>query len=163
MENDFIKELGFLGFATRLKRLGDFFMQEGRRLYQGLDIDIEPNWYLIFKILDKHKKLSITEIANRLQLSHPSIITITLKMERAGYIQSVKSSTDNRKRVLSLSQKAIDKMPEYEKIWQAGTKGMEEALAGLDALAFMDLFEERFKAKHFEERTLEQLKLKTAV
>ena len=84
-------------------------------------------------------------------------------MERAGYIQSVKSSTDNRKRVLSLSQKAIDKMPEYEKIWQAGTKGMEEALAGLDALAFMDLFEERFKAKHFEERTLEQLKLKTAV
>lgn len=157
MEEDFIKELGYLGLATRLKRLSDLFMQDGRRLYQGLDVDIEPNWYLIFKILEKYDELSIMEIALRLKLAHPSVITITNKMEQAGYLISSKSDKDSRKRVLRLSAKALNKLPEYTKIWKAGTRGVSEALKDLNALEFIDQLEGQLSKKNFEERTLEQI------
>ncbi|MBL4708639.1 MAG: winged helix-turn-helix transcriptional regulator [Flavobacteriales bacterium] len=157
MENDFIKELGYLGFATRLKRLSDMLLQDGRRMYQNLDVDIEPNWYLIFKLLSKHKQLGVTEIAQHLQLAHPSIITITNKMEKAGYLLSIRSKADSRKRVLSLSEKAIDKLPEYEIIWQAGIKSVKDALDDLNILNTLDELEKRFSKSGFQSRTLEQL------
>jgi len=160
MKGDFIKELGYLGFATRLKRLSDSLMQDGRRMYESIQEEIEPNWYLIFKILKQHKKLSVTEISQRLQLSHPSVISITNKMDKAGYIISVKSDVDNRKRVLSLSNKAIDKLPDYEKIWDAGTKAVEDALVGINGLEYLDQLENRFSDKNFKQRTLEELRKK---
>lgn len=157
MEKDFIKELGYLGFSTRIKRLSDNLMQDGRRMYQELDINIEPNWYLIFKILNKHEQLSVTDIAHRLQLAHPSVITITNKMEKAGYLVSMKSSSDSRKRVLSLSEKAIDNMPQFERVWQAGTQAVHDAIDDLNILDILEQLEERFQSQNFHERTLNKL------
>jgi len=157
MKNDFIKELGYLAYSTRLKRLSDNLMQSGRRMYQKLDIDIEPNWYLIFKLLEKNNKMGVMEIAEALQLAHPSIITICNKMENAGYLISGKSNNDSRKRVLSLSKKAKNKMPEYNSIWQAGIDAMEHTLKSINALEHMELLEQRFAEKDFQERTLEAL------
>lgn len=154
MDQDFIKELGYLAFATRLKRLSDNLMQDGRRMYQSLAVAIEPNWYLIFKVLEKHQQMSVTEIANTVQLAHPSIITITNKMEKAGFLNSFKSNQDSRKRVLSLSEKAIEKMPEYEKIWKAGTQSVKEALEDLEILSLLDQLEHRFAEQNFQQRTI---------
>ncbi len=160
MENeDFVKELGYLGFTMRLKRISDAMMHEGRRLYSELDVDIEPNWYVVFKLLKKHDRLGVTEIAEKLQMSHPSVITITNKMMKAGYLESERDKEDTRKRVLELSARALKKLPEFEAIWDAGTAGMVKALEGLDALNFIEAVEQRFlHHKGFKDRTLEQLK-----
>ena len=74
MENDFVKELGYLGFTMRLKRISDALMHEGRRLYSELDVDIEPNWFVIFKLLGKHGAMTVTEISERVLMAHPSVI-----------------------------------------------------------------------------------------
>ena len=155
--NDFVKELGYLGFTMRLKRISDAMMHEGRRLYSELDVDIEPNWYVIFKLLKSRGAQSVTEIAESIKMAHPSVIHITNKMMDAGYLISEKDPTDSRKRVLDLSTRSIKMLPGYEKIWNAGEKGVEEALKEIDALTFISILEEKFFNKGFKERTLEQL------
>jgi len=155
---DFVKELGYLGFTMRLKRISDAMMHEGRRLYSDMDVDIEPNWYVIFKLLKTNGPLSVTEIAEYIMMSHPSVITITNKMMNAGYLDSEKDKVDSRKRVLDLSARAIQMLPAYEKIWQAGGKGIADALEEIHALDFLSALEEKFFSKGFKERTLEQLK-----
>lgn len=154
---DFVKELNYLGFTMRLKRISDAMMHEGRRLYSDLDVDIEPNWYVIFKLLKSRGAMSVTDIAESIMMAHPSVITITNKMINAGYLFSEKDKTDSRKRVLDLSSRAIKKLPEYEKIWAAGEKGIEEALEGLNALEFVSELEDKFFNMGFKERTLTQL------
>lgn len=161
MEEDFTRELEYLGFTMRLKRISDAMLQEGRRLYNTLGIDIEPNWFVIFKLLKKYPSLSVMEIADRIKLAHPSVITITNKMIKAGYVSSAKSDEDNRKRVLRLTEKARKKLPAYEEIWSAGSKGMEQALDSMNALEFIAELEDRFFERGFRERTLEQLKAQT--
>lgn len=156
--NDFVKELGYLGFTMRLKRISDAMMHEGRRLYSEMDVDIEPNWYVIFKLLKSRGPMSVTEIADSIMMAHPSVITIVNKMMEADYLISEKDKNDSRKRVLDLSERAIKKLPEYEKIWKGGEQGVEKALKGLNALELISAIEDKFFTKGFKERTLEQLK-----
>ena len=155
--NDFVKELGYLGFTMRLKRISDAMLHEARRLYSDLNIDIEPNWYVVFKLLESRGAMSVTEIADSIMMAHPSVITITNKMIDKGYLISEKDKTDFRKRVLDLSARSIKMLPEYEKIWAAGEQGIEKALKGLNALAFISAIENKFLAKGFKERTMKQL------
>ncbi len=156
-EQDYIKELGYLGFATRLKRISDVMMHSGRDLYNSLNMDIEPNWYVIFKIIQSRGGMSVTEIADAIRMSHPSVIAITNKMINKGYLNSVKDASDSRKRQLDLSDYTYKRLPEFELIWQAGIDGLEKALKNLKALEFVEQLEVVFDQQSFKDRTIEAL------
>ena len=108
-QHDFLRGLGSIAVVTRLKRISDAMLHDGRRMYKELGMDIEPNWFAIFKLLEKHGSQTVTEIADRLGFAHPSIISIVNKMIKAGYVSEKKASDDNRKRLLSLTPKASSK------------------------------------------------------
>lgn len=157
MEKDFIKELGLLSVVTRLKRLSDIMIHDGRKLYKELGMDIEPNWYVIFRLLEQNGEMTITEIAEKIGFAHPSVISIVNKMIKAGYLNEKKCGLDSRKRLLSLTAKATEKMPEFEMVWNAGTAGMKKMLDDLDVLSTLATFEERIFSKGFKERALAEL------
>lgn len=154
---DFTKELGCLGFTMRLKRLSDALIHDGRKMYKELGMDLEPNWYVIFRLLKKEEELSVTEIADRIMLAHTSVIAITNKMIKAGYLSSTPCEVDNRRRVLRLTTKALERLPEFEKIWNAGERGVIKALEGTDAMAALEVLEDRFTQKGFKDRTFDEL------
>ena len=157
MDEDFLRELGTLSFVTRLKRVSDAMLHDGRRMYKQLGYDIEPNWFVIFKLLEKHGELTVTEIADKIGFAHPSVIAIVNKMLKSGYLTEKKSPTDSRKRILSLTAKAADKLPEFEKIWDAGTAGVKRMLETTDAFAFLETLEDRINEAGFKNRTLKEL------
>lgn len=154
---DFVSELGCLGFTMRLKRISDALIHDGRRMYREMGLDIEPNWYVIFRLLKREGRLTVTEIADRILWAHPSVIAITNKMIKAGYLHSIRHETDNRKRELDLTKKAEEMLPQFERIWDAGERGVIQALKGTDAMEIIATLEERFFSKGFRERTIEQL------
>ena len=69
MKYDFVNELGYLALATRLKRISEAMVHSGRQMYKTLGMDIEPNWYLIFKLLQKYEQLTVMEMASKLHFS----------------------------------------------------------------------------------------------
>lgn len=156
-QTDFLQELGYLGFTMRLKRISDALLQDGRKLYQGLSVDIEPNWFSVFKLLEARGGMTVMHIAESLMMAHPSIIAITNKMLAKGYLISEKHSTDSRKRILNLSEKAIAMLPVFQNIWDSGETGMEEVLEPYNALELITRLEEVFFEKGFRDRTLEKL------
>ncbi len=155
--NDFAKELGCLGFTMRLKRISDALMHDGKKMYKQLGLDIEPNWYVIFRLLKEGGQLSVTEIAEQVGLAHPSIITLTNKMIKAGYLLSCQCEDDSRRRLLKLSAKAHDNLPVFEKVWAAGEASVIEATEGTEIMINLSLIEERFTKKGFRQRTLDKL------
>lgn len=158
MKNDFLKELGYLGLIARFKRLSDSILYSIRDLYKLEDIDIEPNWHLVFLILKKHKTRTMTEIAESFHLSQPAIVKIINKMEKKGYIDIIQDTHDNRKRQLQLSQKAVSELPRFEKIWHAGQESIKEMLEGNQTfLDQLENFEQQIEHKSFKERVLNHL------
>lgn len=159
-------ELGPLAFGSRLRRLSELISKQASEVYQSFGLDFDPKWFTLFYLLSRKTSLSVTEIAEELGFSHPAIIQLARELEQANLIESAKSGKDNRKRLLSLSEKGREILPELEKIWQAihelnaklidkqrhnllfAMEEMEQTLAEQD---YLTRFKAYFKAKQLDE------------
>lgn len=157
MKYDFVNELGYAALATRLKRISEVMVHSGRQMYKELGVDIEPNWFLIFKLLTKFEQQSVTEMASKLHFSHPSIISLVGKMEENGYLISKPDKDDARKKQYFLSAKAVDKIPEYEKIWDAATLSQRKIFEDDSFLNQLEQIEIKLSQSDFRTRTLKEL------
>lgn len=128
MDNDLVRHLGYANLDTRLKRISDKMSHSLRAMYHDLDMDTEPNWYLVLWIVNEEPNVSVMEIAVRLKFTHQSVMTITSKMISKGYLLSEKDSIDKRKTIFKLTKKAEDNLPLFTQIWKIGKKVMLELL-----------------------------------
>ena len=119
MERDFIKELGYRALDNRLKRISDRMSHDTRKFFKQIDMDVEPSWHLIFKLLRENDGLTMVEIAEQLGYTHPSTVVLLKKMTAKGYIISEKDPDDKRKQNIKLTQKSYDLFPELEQIWES--------------------------------------------
>ncbi|WP_116107784.1 MarR family transcriptional regulator [Lewinella sp. IMCC34191] len=158
MEADALAEMGFNGVTARLKRLSDAFLYQTKEFYTGQGAGIEPNWHMIFVLLEEHDQLTVTEMAGRLGLSHPALVKLTKKMKRKGYIVSVQDREDKRQYQLRLSDKAREELPLLHEYWAAS----ERALADLmndsrELLRQLSVVEKNLTEKDFAARVREHL------
>lgn len=150
---DFIKTLGYKALDNRLKRISDRMSHDVRKLYKEIDIDIEPNWYLIFMLLQNRGEISIADIAESLGYSHPSVVVIVKKMSEKDYLHIQKDKDDKRKQLVSLSSKATEILPELELIWQSCESAILKLLSDdLSIFSFLDDIDAELKANSFYNR-----------
>lgn len=153
MDFDFIKELGYKALDSRLKRISDRMSHDVRKFYKEFGIDVEPNWYLVFMLLQRKGEISITDIAEPLGYSHPSVVVIVKKMTEKGYLVIKKDDTDKRKQIISLSQKALDMLPHLERIWDSCEKAILKLLSeDLTIFTYLDGIDKELKDESFHQR-----------
>lgn len=140
MKDDFLVEMGYPGLTARLKRLNDQFVYQTKEFYKIKGLEIDPNWHMVFLLLLKYEELTVMEIAERLNLSHPAIVKLINKMKEKGYIKSKRDKEDLRKYHLKLSEKAQQELPQFEQYWKAGNRAVEEMMNHSKKL--LDLLEE---------------------
>ena len=129
MDSDFLQSLGQMAFTARIKRLSDSMLYDSRKYYNSSELDIEPNWHVIFLLLKHENELSVTEVAKRLRFSHPGIIKIVKKMKEKGYLVSFLDPNDQRRTLLSLSKKGWKQLPGLERKWQAMEAVIKEVVS----------------------------------
>ena len=61
--SQFVSSLGSLGFAYRMRRLAERMQESARRLYVGLELPLETNWFALLLYLEARGAASVTEIA----------------------------------------------------------------------------------------------------
>jgi len=157
MRKDYISGLEYRGVISRIKRLADSTIADGRKLYRYINIGIEPNWFLIFGIIIEKGETSISEISSILKFAHPSVITIVKKMEKAGYLIVKPSPIDKRKQIIKLSELAEAQLPEMQKIWNACELAMQSVFVDDNFLKELDKMEVALESESFFDRVLNNL------
>ncbi|MGO3184392.1 MAG: MarR family winged helix-turn-helix transcriptional regulator [Aequorivita sp.] len=158
MENDFLVEMGYPGLTARLKRLNDAFVYQTREFYKEKNLVIEPNWHMVFLLLEKHEQMTVTEIAEALGLSHPAIVNLMTKMKNKGYVSSVRDKKDKRKSQLQLSEKAKNELPELHKYWNAGVEALKEMMNdNQELLKQLRIVEDNMDKSDYKTRILNKL------
>jgi DNA-binding MarR family transcriptional regulator len=115
---DFIKDLGMLGIASRLKRLAERLMRGGSEAYKSQNIDFDPKWFATFYLLNSvPTPMTISDIANALQISHPAVIQTTQKLIEKGLIESFQDEVDRRKRRLTITEKGRNLAIILQPVW----------------------------------------------
>jgi len=128
MAEDFLASMGYPGLTARLKRLSDQFIYQTREIYKEHQVDLEPNWQNIFLLFKEHTTLTITQITSATDLSHPAVIKVVNRMIEKGYLSTELDASDSRKKILRLTEHAKEKLPVFERFWQAGHEAIEELL-----------------------------------
>ncbi len=156
--NDIVKDLGYIALATRLKRISDRMTHSTRLMYKKLNIDIEPNWYLVLMLVQRTPKISVMEIAMQLGFSHQSVISITNKMIKNDYLIPAKDNLDKRKTVFTITKKAYEKLPEIKQIWSYGKEVIYETLnKDISILTHLNILESNLEETSFGERILQKI------
>lgn len=132
---DLVNELAELALATRLKRLSERLSNDVSKIYKESDVDFEARWFLILTLLAKEQLISITEIADSLQLSHPAIIQLVQELTQKKLVKATADKNDGRKRMVSLTltgKKTLQQIePVLTSIREENKKWMEEASADI--------------------------------
>ncbi len=125
----FYQDLGFLVFGSRLKRLGDTFINDVNRIYKVLDIEFDASWFPVFYFLSQSNEVSIKEIANELKVSHSAVSQLVSGLQQKGLIKSVVSKKDARHKAVTFTAKGKKLLQKLLPVWDALEKAMDE-LAG---------------------------------
>ncbi|MEO9964750.1 MAG: bifunctional helix-turn-helix transcriptional regulator/GNAT family N-acetyltransferase [Reichenbachiella sp.] len=126
---DTVKQLGELALGSRLKRLSEEIMKDGKKIYTDNKIDFEPKWFPVYHAISQSKQMTVTEIAEAVGFKHPSVSQLVKELEKNGLIESTLSSTDARKRNLVLSKKGRDLLPGIESIWSDISNALNEMIS----------------------------------
>jgi DNA-binding MarR family transcriptional regulator/GNAT superfamily N-acetyltransferase len=112
-----IDDLQELAIGARMKRLYETFSKDVIQIYKDQELNFEPKYFVLYYLISRKGEIGITDIAEELSLTHPGVIHLAKELEAMGYIESAKSETDNRKRILRLSQKGKDSLVKFEQLW----------------------------------------------
>lgn len=93
----------------------------------------KSQWYALY-YLGLDDKLSVCELANKMQVKHSSATRLLSRMEEDGFIVRLKDDVDKRITYLKLTDKAIDIrnkiLPLCERISEAAVNNIEDEKIG---------------------------------
>lgn len=130
-----------------------------RKFFKQIDIDLEPSWHLVFKLLKENDTLTMVEIAEQLGYTHPSMVVLLKKMGEKGYIISERDPIDKRKQNIKLTQKSLELLPHLEQIWESCEIALYQMLKDdLSIILHLDAIENSLKAIPLNERFYREYK-----
>jgi len=156
---DYISTTGSLGLATRLRRLLEQLLREGRQVYETVGVDFEVRWFAVFHLLTQKAPLSVTEVSNALGQSHPTVIQVVDEMTRHGLLSSKRDDEDGRRRQLELTAKGRKLAARLKPVWHAFAEAGREATteSGNDFFGALEQFEAAIGRLSMYDRIIEKL------
>jgi DNA-binding MarR family transcriptional regulator len=153
---NFYQDLGFLVFGSRLKRLGDTFINDVNSIYKDHKIEFDASWFPVFYILSQKKEVSIKEISDDLKVSHSAISQLISSLQQKGLIKSVVSKKDARHKAITFTAKGEKLLQKILPVWNALEKAMnelvEESASSKKILKALTAIESGIKEKNLFER-----------
>lgn len=102
---DIFEKTGKMALGSRLRFMASKVTEEAARIYELYNVDFSPKWFPVFFVLSEGGAKTITEIANEIGHSQPSVTKIIKEMARAGLVQGNLKSKDKRRNVVGLTEK----------------------------------------------------------
>ncbi len=122
---DFYTQTGKMAIGSRLRLLTDKITTDATAIYQLYNIDLQPKWFPVFHTLAMGS-FTITELAQQIGHSHPSVSKIVREMAKSGLILEKKDKRDGRKNVISLSKKGKELSEKIKDQYADVTAAVEE-------------------------------------
>lgn len=102
---DFFDKTGKMALGSRLRLLTAKVTEDAARIYELYDVDFSPKWFPVFFVLSEDGEKTITEIAEQIRHSQPSVTKIIKEMAAAGLVKDNLKSEDKRRNVAGLTEK----------------------------------------------------------
>lgn len=131
------EKTGKMALGSRLRFMASNITEEASKIYELYNVDFSPKWFPVFFVLSEDGTKTITEIANEIGHSQPSVTKVIKEMAVAGLVKDNLKSKDKRRNVAGLTEKGI-KLSERIKVQSAD---IDNAINGIISEATHNLWE----------------------
>ncbi|MBZ4033965.1 helix-turn-helix domain-containing GNAT family N-acetyltransferase [Flavobacterium sp. 17A] len=104
---EFFDKVGKAALGSRLRLMTAAVTDDAAKIYELYGVDFVPKWFPVFYTLAEEREITITEIANEIGHSQPSVSKIIQEMIAAGLVEESSKTEDKRKNNVVLSEKGI--------------------------------------------------------
>jgi DNA-binding MarR family transcriptional regulator len=123
------QRLGFLVLGSRLKRISESFLAEITRAYQNEGIEFDASWFPVFYLLAENNALSIKELSDQTEVSHPAASQLITNLKAKGLVTTTTSAEDGRKQLVTFTPKGQELLIKVQPVWDAILLSMDEMVA----------------------------------
>ena len=120
-----------LSLISKIHEKGDKFIVE--QLNANRIKELVPSHGDILAVLYQHKKLTMKEIAQKINRTKPTVTVLVNKLEKLGFVKREKSSEDSRLTYILTTQKGDEFKPVFEKISEDLNKMLYKNLSEQEA------------------------------
>jgi DNA-binding MarR family transcriptional regulator/N-acetylglutamate synthase-like GNAT family acetyltransferase len=156
---DYLKELGALALASRMKRLVGVLGNDVRGIYHAEDIEFGALLMPITHLLNAKGQLQINQIVDYLGISQPAVTQLCKRLKKEGFIFIECVHGDQRKRHARLTPKGIRVIQTLLPIWHEIDIAINDMMshAETNLVAAIDHFEMQYEKQSLQERVLKRL------
>ncbi|RZJ49042.1 MAG: GNAT family N-acetyltransferase [Chryseobacterium sp.] len=104
---NFFDKVGKVALGSRLRLMTAAITDDAAKIYELYGLDFLPKWYPVFYLLTEEREITITEIANEIGHSQPSVSKIIQEMIAAGLVHENLKTDDKRKNSVALTEKGL--------------------------------------------------------
>jgi len=104
---EFFNKVGKVALGSRLRLMTASFTDDASKIYELYGIDFNPKWFPVFYTVAENREMTITEIANEIGHSQPSVSKIIHEMIGSGILEEGAKTDDKRKNNVVLTEKGI--------------------------------------------------------
>ncbi len=122
------KKTGALFLGTRLKRLSDKFFTDLSEIYKAENISFEISWFPVFYLLDSQHEVTISYIAQQLEITHSGASQMVTSLKKKGLVQISQVCEDKRIKTVTLTVQGREKLAQIKPIWNA----LQESMVDMD-------------------------------
>src|ERR1700761_203664 len=120
------QSLGYLVLGSRLRRLSEGFLAEINRAYQNEDIDFDASWFPVFFLLSKNESLSIKELSEQTEVSHPAASQLITNLKSRNLVTSATCADDGRNQLVQLTKSGKELLEQILPVWNAILQAMDD-------------------------------------
>lgn len=102
------EKTGHIALSSRLRVFTSQLTDEAQKIFDLYEVQLSPNWFLVFYILSDGSKKTITQIAEEIKHSQPSVTKIIKEMKISGLVTTNITSVDKRANVVALSKSGLE-------------------------------------------------------
>lgn len=158
---DFFNQAGKIALGSRLRHFSETVTEDATKIFELYGVfDFSPKWFPVFYILSSDGPTMVTEIANKIDHSQPSVTKIVNEMIKAKIVEKNLYTIDKRKRVVQLTKQGEEIAVKFEQSY----RDLDLAIDGIIAESTLNLWnalaewELLLEQKSLLKRVLEQKK-----
>lgn len=155
---DIFRELGPLALGSWMRRVSELLFAHVEEVYKARNIKLKPSLFPCFAAIAQTGKISITEIAERIGVSHAAVHKMAKELLAEKLLLEKRDPEDERRRLLTLSKKGERLLNEISPVWAELKSAVESVLAG-EASKFtaqLERIEKNLKEQSMLERVEQQ-------
>jgi len=104
----FFEKTGKMALGSRLRLLTSQITDDAAKIYELYDVDFSPKWFPVLFVLSEEGGKTITEIAELIGHSQPSVTKIIKEMSQKSLVKDNLKTEDKRRNVTRLTAKGTE-------------------------------------------------------